>query len=341
MGRTTPESGRPTDQPCERTTEGVVIPDADFNVKQFAALRSFAVSTRRLLYLVTLADEKHFGRAAEKCNVSQPTLSSSIRQFEEELGIQIVKRGHRFSGFTQEGMRVLDYAKRVLAEDEKLTEDINSMRTGLTGSLQIGVIPTALPIAALVTSDFGRDHPGVTMDIVARDAHEILRELEGLSLDLGISYLDETRSAKIHELPLYTENLALLTPDPGPFSERNHLTWDDVVETPLVLETRDTQNRRIIDKAFESLGHTVTPQIESNSLFNLAAHVRAGAWSAIVPGECFAFCSTPPGTKLIQLSDPEVSHVIALQMADTSYPSVVTQNFFNSAEQLDIDSLFY
>jgi len=327
-------------QPCERTTEGVVIPYGIFNVKQSFEAWSAAVSTRRLLYLVTLAEEKHFGRAANKCNVSQPTLSSSIRQFEEELGVQIVKRGHRFSGFTQEGMRVLDYAKRVLAEKEKLAEDINFMSSGLTGTLRIGVIPTALPIAALVTSDFGRDHPGVTMEIVARDAQEILLEFEDLSLDLGISYLDETRSAKIHELPLYTDNLALLTPEPGPFSKRNQLTWDDVAATPLVLETRDTQNRRIIDRAFESRGHHVSPQIESNSLFNLAAHVRAGSWSAIVPGECFAFCSTPPGTKLIQLSDPEVSHVIALQMADTSYPSVVTQNFFNSAEQLDIDSFF-
>lgn len=299
------------------------------------------MSIRRLLYLVTLAEEEHFGRTAERCNVSQPTLSSSIRQFEEDLGVQIVKRGHRFSGFTQEGLRVLDYAKRVLAEDEKLTEDINFMRSGLAGKLRIGVIPTALPIAALVTSTFGSEHPGVTIEIVSRSTHVILRELEDFSLDLGISYLDETRSAKIHELPLYTENLALLTPDPGPFSKRNQLTWEEVADAPLVLQPCDTQNRRLIDKVFEKLGRNVKPQIESNSLINLAAHVRAGTWSAIVPGECFAFCSTPPGTKLIQLSEPEISHVIGLQMADTPHPSVVTQNFFNSADQLDIDSLFY
>ena len=299
------------------------------------------MSTRRLAYLIALAEEKHFGRAAEKCNISQPTLSSSIRQFEEDLGVQIVKRGHRFSGFTQEGLRVLDYAKRVMAEDEKLTEDINFMRSGLAGQLRIGVIPTALPIAALVTSNFGREHPGVTIEIVSRSTPEILRELEDFSLDLGIAYLDETRSAKIHELPLYTENLALLTPDPGPFSKRNQLTWEEIADTPLVLQSPDTQNRRIIDRTFKKLGRSVKPQIESNSLINLAAHVRAGAWSAVVPGECFAFCSTPPGTKLIQLSDPEVGHVIGLQMSDRTYPSVVTQNFFSSADDLDIDSLFY
>ena len=299
------------------------------------------MSNRRLLYLVTLAKEEHFGRAAKQCNVSQPTLSSSIRQFERDLGVQIVKRGHRFSGFTQEGKRVLDYAKRVLMETEKLTEDINFMRTGLAGKLRIGVIPTALPISALVTSNFGKEHPGVTIEIVTRSANEILHELENFSLDLGIAYLDEKRSAKIRELPLYTESLALLTPDPGPFSGHSQLTWHEVAVAPMVLLPQDMQNRRIIDRIFESIDRSVNPQIESKSLINLAAHVRAGVWSAIVPGECFAFCSTPPGTKLIKLKEPEVSHVVSLQMADSQHPSVVTQNFFNTADLLDIDSLLY
>lgn len=299
------------------------------------------MKNRRLLYLTTLAEEEHFGRAAKICNVSQPTLSSSIRQFEEDLGVQLVKRGHRFSGFTQEGLRVLDYAKRVLSEEEKLTEDINFMRTGLAGKLRIGVIPTALPISALITSAFGKDHAGVCIEVVTRSAHDILSELEDFSLDLGVSYLDTTRSAKIHELPLYTENMALLTPGNGPFANKNKVTWEEVAEIPLVLLQEDTQNRRIIDMIFKDLGCDVKPQIESNSLINLAAHVRSGAWSAVVPGECFAFCSTPPGTKLIQLSEPEISHVIGLQMADTPHPSVVTQNFFNTAENIDIDSLFF
>jgi len=299
------------------------------------------MSNRRLLYLVTLADEKHFGRAAKICNVSQPTLSSSIRQFEKDLGVQIVKRGHRFSGFTQEGLRVLDYAQRVLSEEEKLTEDIDFMRSGLAGKLRIGVIPTALPISALITSNFGMAHKGVTIEVVTRSAHDILSELENFSLDLGVSYLDKTQSAKIHELPLYTENLALLTPENGPLGNKDKVTWREVAKLPLVLLQEDTQNRRIIDTTFKELGCDVKPQIESNSLINLAAHVRSGAWSAIVPGECFAFCSTPPGTKLIQIAKPEISHVIGLQMADIPHPSVVTQNFFNTADHLDIDSLFY
>ena len=295
---------------------------------------------RRLLYLSALAEEKHFGRAAEKCNVSQPTLSSAIRQLEEELGIPIVHRGHRFSGFTQEGLRVLEHANRVLAESEKLKEELSLMREGLAGRLRIGVVPSVLPIAALVTSRFGKNHPGVSIEVVSRSAKGILSGLEDFSLDLGISYLDETRMAKVKELPLYTENLAVLTPIHGPFSDRDSVTWKEVAETSLVLLNQNMQNRRIIDKVFEEVGCEVNPQIETNSLMNLAAHVRSGGWSSIVPRECFAFCSEPPGTRMIKITEPEMCHVIGLQMVDRQHPSVVTEIFFKDADELDIDAMF-
>lgn len=295
---------------------------------------------RRLLYLLALAEEEHFGRAAEKCNVSQPTLSSAIRQLEEELGIPIVHRGHRFSGFTQEGRRVLEHANRVLAESDKLKEELSLMREGLTGTLRIGVIPSVLPIAALVTSRFGKNYPGVSIQVLSRSAQGILSDLEDFALDLGISYLDETRMTKVKELPLYTENLAVLTPIHGPFNGRNEVTWKEVSEVPLVLLNKDMQNRRIIDKVFNELECEVSPQIETNSLMNLAAHVRSGAWSSIVPRECFAFCSEPPGTRMIKIMEPETCHVIGLLMVDRQHPSVVTENFFKAAEELDIDSIF-
>jgi len=295
---------------------------------------------RRLLYLIALAEEEHFGRAAEKCNVSQPTLSSAIRQLEEELGIPIVHRGHRFSGFTQEGFRVLEHANRVLAEGGKLKEELSLMREGLAGSLRIGVMPSALPIAALTTSRFGKNHPGVSIEIVNRSPREIMADLENFALDLGISYLNTTPMAKVREMPLYTENLALLTPTLGPHAERDTITWKEVAEMPLVLLNRGMQNRLTIDKVFTDQGCEVTPQIETNSLMNLAAHVRSGGWSSIVPRECFAFCSEPPGTCMIKLVEPEISQVIGLQMAVTAYPSVVSENFFTSTEELDIDAMF-
>src|SRR5579885_784875 len=109
---------------------------------------------KQLIYVAALARERHFGRAAKSCHVSQPTLSAAIRQLEEELGAPIVRRGHRFNGFTPEGESVLEYAKRIVADCNALRQDVGKARGGLIGRLRLGAIPTALPIVAMLTAPF-------------------------------------------------------------------------------------------------------------------------------------------------------------------------------------------
>src|SRR5262245_59397553 len=105
---------------------------------------------RQLQYLVALAREKHFTRAAQACHVSQPTLSGRIRQLEQELGVPIVERGQRFHGFTPDGERVLRWAQTILENWASLQHEIESLRNTsgtLSGHLSVGVIPSALPMA--------------------------------------------------------------------------------------------------------------------------------------------------------------------------------------------------
>jgi DNA-binding transcriptional LysR family regulator len=127
---------------------------------------------RQLIYLTALAREKHFGRAAASCNVSQPTLSAAIQQLEADLGVPIVERGQRFKGLTAEGQRVLEWATASWPILEALTQDSCEMREGLTGHLRFGVIPSALPAVSLVTAPFCASHPRVdhrAVDVVDRD----------------------------------------------------------------------------------------------------------------------------------------------------------------------------
>ncbi len=98
------------------------------------------VFIRQLEYLVTLAREKHFAKAAEACHVSQPALSSAIRSFEKELGIMIVQRGRRFMGLTIEGERVLAWAQQTLASLAHMREDATLAKSTMTGTLRIGAI---------------------------------------------------------------------------------------------------------------------------------------------------------------------------------------------------------
>ena len=145
---------------------------------------------KQFVYLTALAREQHFGRAAEAAHVSQPTLSAAIRNLEDELGVPVVERGHRFNGFTPEGLVVLDYAKRVLAECEAMRQTLEAMGQGLTGRLRLGAVPTALPVVSHLTAPFYARYPRVTVTVLSLTSNEIVRGIENFELEAGLTYLD-------------------------------------------------------------------------------------------------------------------------------------------------------
>ena len=90
----------------------------------------------KLEFLLALAREKHFGRAAEACGVTQPTLSAGVKQLEETMGVLLVNRGSRFQGFTPEGERVLEWARRIVGDTRAMRQEIHALKHGLTGRLR-------------------------------------------------------------------------------------------------------------------------------------------------------------------------------------------------------------
>src|SRR5919205_3257789 len=102
----------------------------------------------KLDFVLALARERHFGRAAEACGVTQPTLSAGVKQLEEQMGVLLVNRGSRFQGFTPEGERVLDWARRIVGDTRSMREEVDALRHGLAGRLRIAAIPTTLAMVA-------------------------------------------------------------------------------------------------------------------------------------------------------------------------------------------------
>ena len=90
----------------------------------------------KLEFLLALARERHFGRAAEACGVTQPTLSAGVKQLEESLGVLLVNRGSRFQGFTPEGERVLEWARRIVGDTRAMREEMHALQHGLAGRLR-------------------------------------------------------------------------------------------------------------------------------------------------------------------------------------------------------------
>lgn len=238
---------------------------------------------RNLRYLVALAREGHFARAAQTCDVTQPTLSAGIKQLEEEMGLLLVRRGQRFEGLTSEGERVLGWARRILADAESLEQEASELRGGLVGRLRIGAIPVTLPMLAHLTEPFTTRHPGVTLTILSLTSAEIQRGLDDFSLDAGVTYLDNEPLAHVRTVPLYREQFYLFVPAGNALAGRASVTWRDAAAERLCLLTPDMQNRRIINARFQQAGVTPAPVLETNSVLTLWGHVRAGEFCSLLP----------------------------------------------------------
>src|SRR6516225_4576003 len=167
---------------------------------------------RQLEYLVTLAREKHFARAADACHVSQPALSTAIRALETELGLTIVNRGRRFVGFTEDGERVLGWARQTLATLQNMRQDAFAAQDRLVGKLRVGAIPTVIPVTSRVLSPCLLEYPHIRYDVHSLSSEAIHRRLDELELDIGLTYLDSGVQAGFAVLPLYRERSILLSP---------------------------------------------------------------------------------------------------------------------------------
>jgi DNA-binding transcriptional LysR family regulator len=236
----------------------------------------------RLELLIALVHERHFGRAAERLGITQPSLSSGIKQLEESLGVQLVRRGARFEGLTPEGERVYARALRLVADARDLREEMRAVRLGITGELRIGVIPTALPMVADLTVPFHARHPAVKISLLSRSSTEIADQIDRLELEAGITYLGLS-TARFRQVTLYRERYSLLLAESAPEPKGRVLTWAQAGTLPLCLLTPDMQNRRIIDARLARAGVPADPRIEANSMIALLAHVATGRWAAVVP----------------------------------------------------------
>jgi len=294
---------------------------------------------RQLEYLVALAREKHFGRAAEACHVTQPTLSAAIQQLELELGAPLIERGHRYVGLTQQGELALNHAQKMLAEAEDMRERLEEMDKGLAGRLRLGVIPTALPVVSHLTAPFYARFPRVSVTVLSRTSQEIQRGLEEFELDAGISYLDNEPMDNVRVKPIYKEEYLFLTPSDGEFAALETITWKLAANAPLCLLTPDMQNRRIIDGVFRSVGATPKPSVETNSIFNLVSYASAGLWSSIVPRQLLQFFGIPANTRALELVEPTARRTIGYIVADRDPPSPMVRNLLAMPIPADIAAL--
>jgi DNA-binding transcriptional LysR family regulator len=289
------------------------------------------VLIRQLEYLVALARERHFGRAARACHVSQPALSAAIRRLEHELDVPIVLRGQRFGGFTAEGQRVVGWAHRILAERDGLRSDVDRMRGGLSATLRIGAIPTAVPATPLITARFEAAHPRARVRIEALSSREIARRLADFELDVGVTYLDDESAVSMRVVQLYRERFLLLMPADHPLARQRVVEWAAAAELPLCALTPDMRNRRILDAAMATAGTRLAPVVETDATRGLSSIV-SHAW-------VHAF-GVPAGSCVRPLADPNPNPPVGLVALPREPSSILVDGVWTVMEGADLSAEF-
>ena len=264
-----------------------------------------------LRYLAALDQHRHFGRAAQACRITQPALSNAIRALEAELGVPVVRRSRQYEGLTAEGEVVLAHAHRLLSEAESLRQELHSRSGDPRGRLQIGAVPTAMPIATRFALRVRERHGGLAPVVRSLSSQEIEAGIENLSLDMGLGYIGRTQvgARALQVWAQYDEAYYVVQragPPGAPLSVAEPMGWHEAAALPLTLLTPDMHNRTIVDQAFREAGAFVEAALETNSVLALVTALAAGPVAAVLPGALVRSAQGITGLQARPLVDPTV-----------------------------------
>jgi DNA-binding transcriptional LysR family regulator len=296
---------------------------------------------RQLEYFVAVAREKHFARAAEACYVSQPALSAAIARLERELNVTLINRGHNFESLTPEGERLAVWAKRILAEHDAFKAEAAAMKSGITGTLRLGTGPTVSTTAGLPVAAFCSMHPLARVKVCSRlSSTELLRQLRDFELDAAIAHFGPADREDLEVVPLYEEQYVLLVSGEQLIPAARTITWAEASQLPLALLSSDMRFRQFIDSAFATCGAVAAPQVETDSVASLYAHVATGAWASVVPHTWLRAMPATRGMRAIQLVEPDSKAQISVAIHAGTPGSVAAKTFLNVAADLLLDQVF-
>ena len=281
------------------------------------------IEIRDLQLLSALARHRHFAKAAEECGISQPAFSMRIRNFEDRLGVSMVRRANRFQGLTEEGEMIVQRARRILDDTKALEQQVLAAKGEVTGTLILGVIPTAIAFTGRLTKRLRQAHPRIVTRIETMSATAIQHRLDEGSLDAGVTYGDGIDTDPGQVQPLYEETYVLLVPS-HLTDETGPIRWARAAGFPLSLLEPQMQNRRILDHVFKEQGLHPDIVAETSGFTASMVMAREGLAATVVPRVLVRALGDLKGTRVLPLIDPVVSKPICLAtlIRDPELPTV-------------------
>ena len=241
------------------------------------------MNLRDLRYFVALADTRHFGKAAERSFVSQPTLSAQIKKLENYLGVQLIERQPRRVTLTDMGARILPVARRILQESDEIISLARNEHDPLAGKLKVGLIPTIGPyLLPLVTRRLRKQLPQLKLMLYEYQTQPLLEKLRGGDIELAILALPVPLDG-LEARELYHEDFSVAVPNTHPFSKKSSIKVDDLSgETLLLLE----DGHCLRDQALEVCSRVDVKESDdyrATSLETLRQMVAAGLGITLLP----------------------------------------------------------
>lgn len=244
------------------------------------------MNLRDLRYFIAVAELRHFGRAAERCHVSQPTLSMQIRKLEEELGVVLFERTKRSVALTSVGANLLEHAERAVAGAQAMSDAARAHRDPLAGPLRYGAIPTLSPyLMPLILPPLKRRYERLRLVLSEEITEHLLTRLGEHEIDAALvaTPVDE---AEFSSRALFDEPFWLAHPRNHPLYEADEITQKDLEAVDLLLLA---DGHCLADQAMRVCGHGelantgAMADLRASSLETLLQFVGAGLGCTLVP----------------------------------------------------------
>jgi LysR family transcriptional regulator, transcription activator of glutamate synthase operon len=267
---------------------------------------------RQLRYLVALADEQHFTRAAAREHIAQPALSQQIRRLEDEIGLALVERTTRYVSLTDAGELLVARGQRILAELDAANAELEALRGVQTGHVAVGSMHTMGPVdVSLALAIFHERHPEVELTVREQSSEELAEMLRVDELDLA--FLSVTERVESHGLALQqlvSEELVVVLPREHRLARRRRIRMAELAGEQFVSFRPGARLRELLELAGRQAGFEPRVTLESNESERVRRLVARGMGVAILPRSDAVRQGAE--TALAKLIEPELARDITL-----------------------------
>lgn len=289
------------------------------------------MNIRDLEYLIAIDEERHFHRAAERCFVSQPTLSGQLKKLEQELGVLLVERSNRQVYMTEAGKVVVEHARKVIAETKAIKDVARNFQDPMIGDVRVGIIPTIAPYLLPVIMPHLHNHfKNLKLWLYEYQTHVCLEKLQNAELDFLILALPIDKHDFV-ELDLFREPFRLAVNRDQLLAKKQQVNMGDIAQKKiLLLEEGHCLRGHILDVCLLA-GVQEQSEYQATSLETLRYMVGEGMGMTLMPELAVPKKTTKADDiRYIEFSDPKPTRRIGMLYRKNSY----REETFNNINEL-------